>query len=182
MTQPALKDFTPVDGITVAEGGQVRVELEDGLVVGSATYTVAVLRQLNAGAVLAAAEAAERLVSTATGLELVSSPARMGAELLRRQIARLEDDNGGKFDGPLSLEHLGKASARDLDSLNFAARLLAQGAEKSLEGVAGRGRNAPVATSLEMLLARLASRAGLPVSEGASWPLQRLLRFLHYVK
>lgn len=78
MTQPALKDFTPVDGITVAEGGQVRVELEDGLVVGSATYTVAVLRQLNAGAVLAAAEAAERLVSTATGLELVSSPARMG--------------------------------------------------------------------------------------------------------
>ena len=102
MTQPALKDFTPVDGITVAEGGQVRVELEDGLVVGSATYTVAVLRQLNAGAVLAAAEAAERLVSTATGLELVSSPARMGAELLRRQIARLEDDNGGKFDGPLS--------------------------------------------------------------------------------
>lgn len=99
MTQPALKDFTPVDGITVAEGGQVRVELEDGLVVGSATYTVAVLRQLNAGAVLAAAEAAERLVSTATGLELVSSPARMGAELLRRQIARLEDDNGGKFDG-----------------------------------------------------------------------------------
>ncbi len=47
MTQPALKDFTPVDGITVAEGGQVRVELEDGLVVGSATYTVAVLRQLN---------------------------------------------------------------------------------------------------------------------------------------
>ena len=66
----------------------------------------------------------------------------MGAELLRRQIARLEDDNGGKFDGPLSLEHLGKASARDLDSLNFAARLLDQGAEKSLEGVAGRGRNA----------------------------------------
>ena len=36
----------------------------------------------------------------------------------------------------------------------------------------------PVATSLEML----ASRAGLPVNEGASWPLQRLLRFLHYVK
>lgn len=140
MTQPALKDFTPVDGITVAEGGQVRVELEDGLVVGSATYTVAVLRQLNAGAVLAAAEAAERLVSTATGLELVSSPARMGAELLRRQIARLEDDNGGKFDGPLSLEHLGKASARDLDSLNFAARMLDQGAEKSLEGVTGRGQ------------------------------------------
>ena len=40
----------------------------------------------------------------------------------------------------------------------------------------------PVATSLEMLLARLASRAGLPVSEGASWPLQRLLRFLHHMK
>ena len=137
MTQPALKDFTPVDGITKAEGGQVRVPLADGLTVGSVTYTAAVLRQLNA-----AAEAAERLVSTATGLELVSSPARMGAELLRRQIARLEDDNGGKFDGPLSLEHLGKASARDLDSLNFAARLLDQGAEKSLEGVAGRGRNA----------------------------------------
>lgn len=142
MTQPALKDFTPVDGITKAEGGQVRVPLADGLTVGSVTYTAAVLRQLNAGAVLAAAEAAERLVSTVTGLELVSSPARMGAELLRRQIARLEDDNGGKFDGPLSLEHLGKASARDLDSLNLAARLLDQGAEKSLEGVAGRGRNA----------------------------------------
>ena len=85
MTQPALKDFTLVDGVTVAEGGQVRVPLADGLTVGSVTYTAAVLRQLNAGAVLAAAEAAERLVSTAPGLELVSSPARMGAELLRRQ-------------------------------------------------------------------------------------------------
>ena len=62
MTQPALKDFTPVDGITKAEGGQVRVPLADGLTVGSVTYTAAVLRQLNAGAVLAAAEAAERLV------------------------------------------------------------------------------------------------------------------------
>ena len=40
----------------------------------------------------------------------------------------------------------------------------------------------PVATSLEMLLARLASRAGLPVNEGASWPLPRLLRFLHHMK
>ena len=57
MTQPALKDFTPVDGITKAEGGQVRMPLADGLTVGSVTYTAAVLRQLNAGAVLAAAEA-----------------------------------------------------------------------------------------------------------------------------
>lgn len=142
MTQPALKDFTPVDGITVAEGGQVRVPLAHGLTVGSVTYTTAVLRQLNAGAVLAAAEAAERLVSTATGLELVSSPARMGAELLRRQVLRLEDDNGGKFDGPLELAQLHDLSARDLESLNTAVRLLDTAAEKSMAGITGRGRPA----------------------------------------
>ena len=116
--------------------------LADGLTVGSVTYTAAVLRQLNAGAVLAAAEAAERLVSTATGLELVSSPARMGAELLRRQVLRLEDHNGGKFDGPLELAQLYGLSARDLESLNTAVRLLDTAAEKSLAGISDRGRPA----------------------------------------
>lgn len=145
MQQPVLTDFTPVDGVSLAEGGQVRVPLADGLAVGSVTYSAAVLRQLNAGAVLAAAEAAERLVATATGLELVSSPARMGAELLRRQIARLEDDNGGKFDGPLEPAQLYGLSARDLESLNAAVRLLDAAAEQGMAGIAGRGR--PVAGS-----------------------------------
>ena len=57
-----------------------------------------------------------------------------------------------------------------------------RGRKKAWKESPAGGEMLPVATSLEMLLARLASRAGLPVNEGASWPLQRLLRFLHYVK
>lgn len=139
-TDAKLVSSSPVEGVTLAEGGQVRITLSDGLTIGSVRYTAVVLRQLNAGAVLAAAEAAERLVSTATGLELVSSPARMGAELLRRQVLRLEGDSQEKLDGPLDMEQLGRLSAKDLDNLQFAARMLDAAAEKSMEKVAGRGR------------------------------------------
>ncbi|WP_298032277.1 hypothetical protein [uncultured Desulfovibrio sp.] len=142
MTKEPFVQGKPVEGVVLAEGGQARVDLADGLAVGSVTYSIAVLRQLNAGAVLAAAEASERLVSTAQGMELVSSPARMGAELLRRQIARMEDGSGNKLDGPLDMESLGRLSARDMDTLNFAARMLDAAAEKSMEGLAGRGRHA----------------------------------------
>lgn len=131
------------DAVTLLSGNRLPITLTDGLVLGSATYRVVILRQLTAGDVQEASEAAERLVSTATGeLALVSSPARMGQEMLRRQVAMLEDDNGGKFDGPLEPQDMANLTVTDLRVLQIGVAILDARVEKAVEAMGKRGRSA----------------------------------------
>ena len=102
-----------------------------------------ILRQLNAGDVQEASEAAERLVSTATGeLALVTSPARMGQEMLRRRVAMLEDGKGGKFDGPLEPQDMARLTVTDLCALQIGVAILDAHVEKAVEAMGKRGRSA----------------------------------------
>lgn len=117
------------------------VELEDGLTVGGVTYHVLRLRVLTARDLLAAQDASEKVVHTKDGVALVSSPARMGQELMRRQIERLEE-GGQTHNGPLSLEELGRLSLRDLAAVQAAADAMdAVDALRAGEGMNTRGRN-----------------------------------------
>jgi len=141
MHQPKIIDSKASDAITLLSGNRLPIELTDGLTIGSVTYKTVVLRQLTAGDVQDASEASERLVATPTGdLALVSSPARMGREMLRRQVARLEDDNGGKFDGPLEPEDMARLTVTDLRALQMGVAILDAQVEKAVEAMGTRGR------------------------------------------
>lgn len=136
ITDPAYQDSA-----TLLDGTMLPIDLKDGLTIGSVTYKIAVLRQLTAGDVQDASEASERLVATPTGdLALVSSPARMGREMLRRQVARLKDDNGGKFDGPLEPEDMARLTVTDLRALQMGVGILDAHVEKAVEAMGKRGR------------------------------------------
>lgn len=138
-----ITDPTYQDSATLLGGTMLPIDLKDGLTLGSVTYKTIVLRQLTAGDVQEASEASERLVSTPIGdLALVSSPARMGREMLRRQVARLEDDKGGKFDGPLEPEDMARLTVTDLRALQMGVAILDAHVEKAVEGMAKRGRSA----------------------------------------
>ena len=136
ITDPAYQDSA-----TLLDGTMLPIDLKDGLTLGSVTYKTVVLRQLTAGDVQDASEASERLVATPTGdLALVSSPARMGREMLRRQVARLKDDNGGKFDGPLEPEDMARLTVTDLRALQMGVGILDAHVEKAVEAMGKRGR------------------------------------------
>lgn len=68
------------------------------------------LRELTAGDLIDAEAASERVVLTDKGSALVSSPSRMGYELLRRSIVRI-----GKINGPLPFDMLKKLHQDDLE-------------------------------------------------------------------
>ena len=141
MPKKKITDPKTSNAITLLSGNRLPIELTDGLTIGSVTYKTVILRQLNAGDVQEASEAAERLVSTATGeLALVSSPARMGQEVLRRQVSMLEDDNGGKFDGPLEPEDMARLTLTDLNTLQMGVGILDAHVEKAVEAMSKRGR------------------------------------------
>lgn len=141
MSKKKIADPKVCDSVTLLSGNRMNIDLQDGLTIGSVTYKTVILRQLNAGDVQEASEAAERLVSTATGeLALVSSPARMGQEMLRRQVARMEDDNGGKFDGPLESDDMARLTITDLSALQMGVAILDAHVEKAVESMTKRGR------------------------------------------
>ncbi|MBA2814928.1 phage tail assembly protein [Candidatus Pantoea persica] len=93
-----------------------------GLVTGSGDdeqrHTDVTLRPLTGKDIIDAELAAERVVQTANGSELVRSPAMVEFELLRRQVAWL-----GNLNGPLSLLQLKSLSARYIERLIIAQRL-----------------------------------------------------------
>lgn len=143
MDKSEITDARTVEGATVTEAGRVIVPLADGLPLGKVTYTRAILRQLTAGDILEAQEEAERLVYARDGtLSLVMSPARMGREALRRQVARLEGESGETFDGPLAVEDLGRCTGSDLAALQAGVELLDSVAARNAEALQARGRSA----------------------------------------
>ena len=117
------------------------VELTDGLAVGSVTYHTLHLRTLSARDLMAAQDAAEKVVSTKDGLALVTSPSRLSQELLRRQVKCLTED-GQTHNGPLSLEELDQMSLRDMAAVQSGAEAMDMAeALRAGEGMDRRGRN-----------------------------------------
>jgi Mu-like prophage FluMu protein gp41 len=72
-------------------------------------------RELTAGDLIDAQVASEKVVMTKEGPVLVSSPALMGVEMLRRQIAKV-----GCINGPLSLTQLKALDPEDFQRLSIA--------------------------------------------------------------
>ena len=143
MDKTTVADARIVEGAILADTGRVNVPLADGLDLGRTRYARAVLRQLNAGDILAAQEEAERLVYARDGaLSLVMSPARMGREALRRRSARLVGESGESSDGPLSGVDLSRLSGRDLAALQAGTELLDSVAATTAEALRDRGRSA----------------------------------------
>lgn len=109
-------------------------QLKDGLKVGEETHRDFVLRKPTAGDLFDATEAAEKLVPTPDGPALVVSNARLGVEVLRRQIVSI-----GPVQGPISLTELRLLSQDDLAILQDAANAFDVAVAKDLEA---RGRPA----------------------------------------
>lgn len=139
---PDARVFAPDTAATIASlADRYRVVLADSLTVGGIAYTEATLRDLTARDLLDAQEASERVTVSGGTVTLVSSPARMGIELLRRQIARLTDGSA-VYHGPLSREELGRLSIPDLKTVQQAADALdVITALRAGEAAEGRGRN-----------------------------------------
>ena len=113
------------------------VTLTHGLRVGDGVLREAELRELTAGDILDAQDAAEKLVQGAGGPQLVASPTRLGVELLRRQIARI-----GDVAGPISLGEIRKLHPDDLELLQrAAAQLDAVAAAEAGRSLSDRGRD-----------------------------------------
>lgn len=139
---PDAKVSAPDRGAAVASlPDRYRLTLADGLPAGSIVYHEVTLRELTAKDLLDAQDESERVVTTGGTVALVSSPARMGVELLRRQIARLTE-NDATHNGPLSRDELGRLSMRDLTALQQATDALdVLAALRTGEAAQGRGRN-----------------------------------------
>ncbi len=94
--------------------------LTDGLRVGDTVHKEVEFKDITAGDILEATEAAERIVTTRNGhAAAVVSDARLGMEILRRRIAKF-----GTLEMPLSFEELKKVSERDIDALQNAVEEL----------------------------------------------------------
>lgn len=115
--------------------------LDRGIRQGETTHKFFQLRSLRAGDIIDAQADSEKPVLTPDGYQLVSSPALMGAELLRRQVVKL-----GSLEGPLELFILKKLSSRDLEILNQHAERLDAA---TLAEVASRGRDVGNSTKPE---------------------------------
>jgi phage FluMu protein gp41 len=127
--------------VTVPTDGLERVPLPKGVALGGVTYATAVLRALTFADIMEANEAAEKVVLTKDGAALVSSPALIGRETLRRQIARLEGPVGQKHDGPLSVAELGLFHPLDVEAIHAGLdRMDKVDALKIAGGLEERGR------------------------------------------
>ncbi len=93
------------------------------------------LRQLTAGDLIDAEAASERVVMTAKGATLLSSPSKMGYELIRRAIKRV-----GKINGPIPLELLKTLNQDDLELIAQHFDAQQNAAISTAEAVASKGR------------------------------------------
>ena len=137
----ATSGIVQPDALAQSTQGMDRANLIKGVVLGNDTYTIAVVRSLTFGDIMEAQEASEKVVATGKELSLIASPAAMGRETLRRQIARLETADGKKHDGPLSLEELRRLHPVDVEIIdNTIAHMDKVDALKLARGLEERGR------------------------------------------
>jgi len=115
----------------------VTINLIDGFKVGEQTHMTATLRAPTTKDLIECQEAAEKMVQTEQGPELLISPSVMGTAMLARQITRV-----GDHDGPLTLAELKRFSVTDFALLQRAAdELDAALNKKASEAVTKRGRS-----------------------------------------
>ncbi|EMA7647481.1 hypothetical protein ACK2RV_001083 [Yersinia enterocolitica] len=93
------------------------------------------LRELNAGDLIEAEQASERMVMTPKGPALLASPATMGYEMVRRSIARI-----GIIQGPLSMALLKTLHQDDLELLLTATNVQSDAAMATVKQVIDEGR------------------------------------------
>lgn len=111
------------------------VPLIDGFKLGDDVHMVAVIRRDLAVDMINAVEAAEKLISTPDGYQLVSNPLVVGFLALGQQIISV-----GDIDGPFGKERMGLFSGVDLEIL----RQFADGMNvASLKQIEARGRSDP---------------------------------------
>ena len=112
---------------------KIEVELLDGIKIGEAVHTAAVLREATAADLIDATEESERVVPTQQGYTLLASPTMVALHTLRRQIVAV-----GDFKGPLAMGEIRKLSSRDLSLPQEEAMKLETA---TLEETARRGRD-----------------------------------------
>lgn len=93
------------------------------------------LRELNAGDLIEAEQASERMVMTPKGPALLASPATMGYEMMRRSIASI-----GVIQGPLSMALLKTLHQDDLELLLTATNVQSDAAIATVKQVIDEGR------------------------------------------
>lgn len=118
-----MMEFDLMDGITIGQGTEAE------------THHHVVLRQPTAADVIDAMQAAEKVVPTPEGYQLVSSPALMGIELMRRQVKKL-----GSLQGPLSVNNLRLLTGEDMAILQSNIEKLDEATAKE---ISERGRVSP---------------------------------------
>jgi len=118
------------------------IQLEEPVTFGNHEYNFVVLREARTGDVLEAQEASEKVVMTAEGPQLASSPARMGNEMLARQVARLEGEQG-TVQGPIQVDELKRFGVRDFNALMYESERLegAADAQHADKQATERGRD-----------------------------------------
>lgn len=120
----------------------VLVQLPKGLQIGEDLYKEAEIRELTAADIFAAQEESERLVFAPNQdghmePQMVTSPARFGQALLRRQLVRI----GQVQAKDISPEVFGRLHSLDLAALEGAANDLEQAALASIKRTTERGRD-----------------------------------------
>ena len=108
----AAKFSEAEDAVTALLADSHIVTFADGVTIGTVLYTEAELRELTARDLIDAQEASEKVVRSRDAVTLVSSPARMGIELLRRQAADGLDLFSSLHEGE-SLESRGRDAGGD---------------------------------------------------------------------
>lgn len=163
----------------VAEIQSGVLKLKDGLPFGTGDETEmqydVTLRELTAGDLIDAQAAAEKLVMSKEGPILVSSPSRMGLEMLRRQIASV-----GCIKGPLSMALIRKLSADDFQRLSLATEMYDMAVAASL--TQERGEWLRCRNDIE----KAATAIGVILKSGPEWalslPLSRFFRHCQQAK
>lgn len=87
----------------------VKCTLIDGLAIGDDVLKNVVMRDATAGDIIEAQEDSEKPVLTPDGYELMSSPALLAINVMRRQIVSIDDNQG-----PISMAEIKKLSPADL--------------------------------------------------------------------
>ncbi|BFI48117.1 hypothetical protein B7R74_17290 [Yersinia pseudotuberculosis] len=115
------------------------IQLKHGLSYGKGDEDVkqfdVELRELTAGDLIESEQASERVVMTEKGPALLSSPATMGYEMVRRSISRI-----GIIQGPLSMTLLKTLHQDDLELLLYATNVQSDAAMATVKQVIDEGR------------------------------------------
>lgn len=119
-------------------GPRTTVVLAHGWKIGEETHREVELRRPTAGDLIDASAAAERVVATPAGYQLVQSPTLAGIEVLLRQIVRI----GSLEDIQVTTGMLRGLDGEDLDTLQNAGDALL-GAGLGATDARGRGAAAP---------------------------------------